>query len=273
MTGLLQDVRYALRQLRKGPGFTLVAVLTLTLGIGANTAIFSLIDALLFKALPVENPQELVLPNWTSHGWAENIVQNVSCDCGERDRSGRIASSAFSYPIYRQISERNHVFSSVAAMAGNGSRLNIVYKGQASHVDGELVSGSFFSTLGVRPVLGRVLAPDDDLIGASPAVVISYGYWERHFGRDPGIVGRTITIDSIPFTIVGVSPPEFYGVQPGRAVEIWLPLHAPAQVGPGEDAFESRLNWWVLVIGRMKPGATELQTRTDLEGILQQTIA
>ena len=273
MTGLLQDVRYALRQLRKSPGFTLVSVLTLALGIGANTAIFSLIDALLFKALPVENPQELVLPNWTSHGWAENVVKNVSCDCGERDQSGRIASSAFSYPIYRQISERNHVFSSVAAMAGNGSRLNIVYKGLASHVDGELVSGSFFSTLGVRPVLGRVLAVDDDRIGANPAAVISYRYWEELFGRNPGVVGQAVTIDSIPFTIVGVIPPEFYGVRPGRAVEIWLPLHAPVQVGPGEEAFESRLNWWVLVIGRMKPGMTELQTRTELEAIVRQTIA
>ena len=270
---IAQDLRYAVRILRNSPGFTTVAVLTVALGVGANTAIFSLIDTLLFKALPVENAQQLVLPNWTSHGLAESVVNSVSCDCGEQVDSGRIASSAFSYPIYRQISERSHVFSSVAAMAGNESRLNIGYKGQASRADGELVSGSFFSTLGVRPVLGRVLAPDDDRIGASPAAVISYGYWEKRFGRSPGVVGQTITIDSIRFTIVGVSPPEFYGVRTGRAVEIWLPLHAPAQVGPGEGAFESRLNWWVLVIGRMKPGMTELQTRTELEGILQQTIA
>jgi hypothetical protein len=179
---LAQDLRYAARMLHKSPGFTSVTVLTLALGIGANTAIFSLIDTLLFKALPVENAQQLVLPNWTSHGLAESVVNSVSCDCSEQDDSGRIASSAFSYPIYSQISERSHVFSSVAAMAGNESRLNIGYKGQASRADGELVSGSFFSTLGVRPVLGRVLAAYDDRIGASPAAVISYGYWESALG-------------------------------------------------------------------------------------------
>ena len=270
---LWRDVLFGLRQLRRSPGFTAVVVLTLALGIGANTAIFSLIDAVLLKALPVENPQQLVLLDWTSHGFAEGVFDNIQCDCTDHDQTGRIASAAFSYPIYEQIRDRNHVFSRVMALAGDGSDLNVEYKGEPSRADGELVSGTFFSTLGVRPAYGRLLAPEDDRTGASPAAVISYGYWERRLGRDPGAIGQTVTLNSLPFTIVGVSPPEFYGVQPGRSVEIWLPLHAPAQVGPGEGAFQSRLNWWVLVMGRLRPDVTDLQARTELEGILQQSIA
>ena len=270
----MNDLKFAFRQLLKNPGFTAVAVLTLALGIGANTAIFSLIDVVLLKMLPVRNPEQLVLLNWASHGWPESVMKNLAGNMDE-DKSGRFTSTSFSHPIYEQIRTRNRVFSGVLALAGNGSELNVGYNGQPSRANGELVSGTFFSTLGVQAVLGRALTPDDDRVGESPAAVISHGYWERRFGRDPGIVGRAITLNGVAFTIVGVSPPEFYGLQPGRSVEVWLPLHSQPQVEPrwGTTLFEAGDNWWVLIMGRLKPGVSEQQAHAELEVLLQQSIA
>lgn len=285
---LLQDVRYGLRQLRRNPGFTAVAVITLALGIGANTAIFSLIDAVLLTALPVRNPQQLVLLNWASNSWPKGIVKGLA-GSWYTDRDGRVTSTSFSYPIYERIRTRNHVLSRVAALAGNGCELAVGYNGQPGRADGEFVSGTFFSTIEVQPVLGRTLTPDDDRAGASPAAVISYGYWQRRFGRDPGIVGRTITVNRIPFTIVGVSSPEFYGVQPGRSVDAWLPLHSQPQVEPrwspklpdsrkaagarAGSLFEARDDWWVVIVGRLKAGVTGQQARAALGVVFQQSIA
>src|SRR5882724_3358690 len=186
---VLSDVSYALRMLRKNPGFTAVVVLSMALGIGANTAIFSLIDAVLLTMLPVQDPQQVVLLHWASHGWPNGILHSLAAEV-DHDKSGRMASTGFSYPTYEQIRARNRVFSNVLAIAANGSQLNVGYEGQHARADGNLVSGTFFSTLGVQPILGRTLSPDDDRAGASPVAVISYGYWERRFGRDPAIVGR-----------------------------------------------------------------------------------
>ncbi len=266
--------------LAKNPAFAAVAVLSLALGIGANTAIFSLIDAVLLKMLPVQNPQQLVLLDWASHGWPNDIMHSLSGNMNQ-DKSGRVTSTSFSYPAYEQIRARNQVFSSVLALAGNGSELNVGYNGEPRWSQGQLVSGTFFPTLGVQPVLGRVLTPDDDRIGASAVAVISYGYWQRRFGRDPAILGRTITVNGVPVSIVGVGPPEFYGVQPGRAVDVWLPLHTQPQVEPrwsegppgAASLFEARDNWWVLIMGRMKPGMSEQQVRAELDVILQQSMA
>jgi hypothetical protein len=200
-----QDIRFGLRQLRRNPGFTAVAALTLALGIGANTAIFSLIDAVLLKMLPVQNPQELVLLNWSSHGWPEGIMSNVAGDMYE-DKTGRMTSPSFSYAVYDQMRTHSQVFSSVLALAGNGSQINLGYHGEPGRAEGELVSGTFFSTLGVKPILGRAITPEDDRFSATPVAVISYGYWERRFGGDTGIVGRKITVNAVPFTIAGVCP-------------------------------------------------------------------
>src|SRR5438552_3290784 len=273
MGTLTQDLRYGLRMLARNPGFTAVAVIPLALGIGANTAIFSLIDAVLLRMLPVQNPRQLVLLDWASHGWPEGTVNGLS-GTWDHDKNGRLTSTSFSYPIYEQIRARNQVFSSVTALAGNGSELNVGYNGQPGRADGELVAGTFFSTLGVQAVLGRALTPADDRAGARPAAVISHGYWERGFGGDPGIVSRAITLNGVAFTIVGVSPPEFYGVQPGRSVEIWLPLHTQPQVEPrwGTTLLEAGDNWWVVIMGRLKPGVSEQQARAEVEVILQQSI-
>ncbi len=289
MTTLMQDIKYGFRMLVKYPAFTAVAVLSLALGIGANTAIFSLLDAVMLKLLPVQDPQQLVLLDWASKGWPEGVMNDLEGNVNG-DPSGRTTSTSFSYPVYEQIRDRSQVFSSVLAMAGNDSQLNVGHKGAPGRAEGELISGTFFSTLGVQPVVGRALTPDDDRIGASPACVVSYGYWERRFGRDPAIVGQTITVNSVPITVVGVSPPEFYGVQPGRAVDVWLPLHTQPQVEPSwtpeppqpgskmgappaQSLFQARDTWWVVMIGRLKPGVTEPEARAKADVILQQSMA
>ena len=286
MRTLLQDLKYGSRMLAKSPGFTAVAVLSLALGIGANTAIFSLLDAVMLKLLPVQNPQQLILLNWASKAWPEGMMNDLEGNSRE-DKSGRMTSTSFSYAAYEQISDRSQVFSSVLAMAGNDSQLNVGYKGEPGRAEGELISGTFFSTLGVQPFVGRDLTLADDRTGASPACVISYGYWERRFGRDPAIVGQTITVNSIPFTVAGVGPPEFYGVQPGRAVDVWLPLHSQPQVEPrwtpeapqpgpqmalpaAQSLFQARDTWWVLIIGRLKPGVSEPSVYAELDAIFQQ---
>ncbi|HXX22492.1 MAG TPA: ABC transporter permease, partial [Terriglobia bacterium] len=283
---LVQDVRYGVRVLVKCPGLTATIVLSLALGIGANTAIFSLINAVLLKTLPVQDPQELALLEWSSHGWADGVIGNVAGDM-DHDTAGRMTSPSFTYALYEDIRTHADVFSSVLALAGNGSDVNLGYQGTPARADGELVSGTFFSTLGVEPTLGRAITPDDDRFDASPVAVISYGYWERRFGRDAGVVGRKIAVNAVPFTIVGVCPPEFYGVQPGRAVDVWLPLHTQPQVEPswsrqgwnGAGApprsalFTTRGNWWLVIIGRLKPGVTFQHARPELEILLQRGIA
>ena len=284
---LWHDVRYGLRTLARSRGLTAIVLLSLALGIGANTAIFSLIDAVLLKALPVGNPQKLVLLNWSSRGWAEGIMGNIAGDMYE-DKVGRMTSTSFSYAVYDHVRTHSQVLSSVLAMAGNDSRLNVTYQGEAGRADGELVSGTFFPTLGVEPILGRAITADDDRFSSVPVAVISYGYWERRFGGDATVVGRKITVNSVPFTIAGVCPPEFYGVQPGRAVEVWLPLHTQplvepswsgsgvwngAGVPPGTSQFTTRENWWLVIMGRLKPGITFEHARPELEVLLQQGMA
>ncbi|HMD96185.1 MAG TPA: ABC transporter permease [Terriglobia bacterium] len=286
MQTMLQDLKYGVRMLVKSPGFAAVAVLSLALGIGANTAIFSLLDAVMLKLLPVQDPQQLVLLDWASKGWPDGFMNSLSGGW-DHDKSGRTTSTSFPYSAYEQIRDRSQVFSSVLGLAGNGSDFNIGYKGEPGRADGELVSGTFFSTLGVQPILGRALTPDDDRIGASPTCVASYGYWERRFGRDPAIVGRSITVNSVPVTIVGVAPPEFYGVQPGRAVDVWLPLHTQPQIEqswspgpeqgpkarPAQSLFEARDNFWVVIMGRLKPGVSEPEARAKVDVIFQQSMA
>lgn len=286
---LWQDVRYALRMLRKSPGFTAVAVLTLALGIGANTAMFSVTNAVLLRMLPVRDPQQLVLLDWTAPGWPDGSVLSGLAGSWDKDESGRLISTSFSYPTFEQIQARNHVFSSVASLAGNGSGLNVSYNGQPRRADGELVSGTFFSTLGVQPILGRALVEEDDRIEASPAAVISYGYWQQRFAGDAKIVGRRISVNSVPFTIVGVCPRGFDGVETGRSVDVWLPMHTQPQVEPRwtptakssdkrthqpqASLFDVRDGWWVVIVGRLLPGTSEQQARAALEVIFQQSIA
>jgi len=284
MTSLAQDLRYALRQLRKNPGFTAVALLTLALGIGANTAIFSLIDAVMLKMLPVRQPDQLVLLNWVSQsqpGTVPWFTHSLSGNSGQ-DSTGRFTSTAFTYPIFEGIHDRNEEFSSVMAFADTDGRLNVGLAGQAGLADGQLVSGDFFSTLGVEAMIGRAIARTDDQTGASPVAVISHGFWVSRFGGDPLVVGKAIRVNGAPFTVVGVAPPEFFGVEPGSPVDIWLPLHAQPQVDPGwtkyaipgeVSRFTSPADWWVVIMGRLKPGVNEQRARAALDVVVRQNVA
>ena len=219
---------------RRIPGLTSVIVLSLALGIGANTAIFSLIDAVMLKMLPVRQPEQLVLLSWTAQGWPY-MVHSLTGN-SDRDKSGRSTSTSFSYAIYDDIRASNQAFSSVLAFADT-DRLNVGVGGQAGLAQGQLVSGDFFSTLGVPAAIGRTITPANDTVGASPAAMISYSYWVRRFGRDPLVVGKAITVNGVPFTLVGVTAPEFFGVQPGASTDVWIPLRTQPQINPGWAAY------------------------------------
>jgi len=276
---LIQDVGYGLRLLRTNPGFTTIAVLTLALGIGANTAIFSLIDAVMLKMLPVENPEQLVLLNWVAPGWPY-MIHSLTGN-SNRDKSGRSTSTSFSYAIFENIRQHPHAFSSVFAFA-DADRMNVGVGGQAGLAQSQLVSGDFFSTLGVRASIGRTITSADDEPGASPVATISYNYWARRFGRDPQILDKTVTVNGVSFTLVGVAAPEFFGVEPGASIDIWLPLRTQPLVNPGWIAyatpgevsrFTARDDWWVLIMGRLKPGESDPQARAALDVIVQQESA
>ena len=237
---LFQDLRFGARMLRKNPGFTSVVILTLALGIGANTAIFSVSDAVMLKPLPVKNPKQLVyfrLVSPKEHG------------------------SDFSRAEFEQFRDLNRSFSGMFAF--DTTRLVLSVGGQPDFVWGQCVSGSFYSVLGVDPTLGRALAPDDDQPGKPGVVVISYDYWKRKFALDPSIAGKTITLKGIPFTIVGVAPARFRGIELGDSMDIWVPLAFWEQL---------RLNDHLTlgVMARMKSGADEKQASAELTLIDQQ---
>jgi hypothetical protein len=204
--------------LLKHKGFTSVAVLSLALGIGANTAIFSLIDAVMLRALPVQEPDRLVL-----FGNAESAGITIGFPDSSQD--------LFSYPTYREVRQRNQVFSDVAAVHSFPSRVHgIVHAGgstgELEQINAQMVSGSFFSVLGVNAVLGRALTPEDDVTpGGHPVVVASHSWWQRRFGGDSSVVGSTINIDKTSYTIIGVAPREFFGTTVGDSPDIWVPLY------------------------------------------------
>src|SRR5262245_29089069 len=248
---MFQDLRYAARMLLKHRGFTCVAALTLALGIGANTAIFSLIDAVLLKSLPVNNPERLVL------------LSHIG-GLGSGDR--------FSYIRYEQFRDHDRMLSGV--LAYHPLRLTVSVDGQPEPaLNGQLVSGSYYQVLGVNAALGRTIAPEDDRVaGAHPVCVISDGYWRRRFGRDPGIVGRIIHLSDFPFTVIGVAPPEFFGLEVGCSMDISVPLMMQQQVMPGIRSFVVDRNNYFHLMGRLRPGAPLEQAQASLGLLYQQQI-
>lgn len=274
---IAQDLRYGLRQLGRSPGFTLAVVLSLALGIGANTAIFSLIDAVMLRMLPVKSPERLVLLNWVSQKRpAAMAVQSGYIDSSDT----RWNSPSFAYPSFEEFRAHNQAFASVFGFTPI-SRANINIDGQASLAEGELVTGDYFSGLGVSPILGRVIAADDEKPSAPRVAVISYGYWSRQFGSSPAVIGKNIDIKTVPFTIIGVAPPEFFGIQPGRAIDFWAPLVRDGELlrwsmslAAGDPSpFTSRDWWWLTMMARLKPGVTEQQANSDLDVLFQQSIS
>jgi predicted permease len=249
---MFQDVRYSLRILLKNPGFTFIVVLTLALGIGANAAIFSLTDKVLLQSLPVQDPDRLVVLS------------------AYDPKDGPDIDSSFSYAMYQDLRDRNDVFSGV--LTRGGAQMNVSYADQNERVRGELVSGNFFDVLGVRPWAGRLFNQDDDRIpGAHPVVVLSYDFWDRRFGKDPGIVGKTILVNEHPLTVLGVTPPSFYGIDLSNAPDIRVPIMMTPVFNPlPPTRLQSRRHQWLSIMARLKPGVSQEQAQASLEVLYRQ---
>jgi len=251
MNGLFQDVRYTLRQLRRSPGFTFVAVITLALGIGANTTIFTLIDSIMLRTLPVQEPERLVQLNWSSPGEPDfHGSYNFSGCLGDRGTSLE-TGCAFSYPVFERMKTQHNVFSRIFGFAPVGLTVN--FSGRTSAVQALLISGDFFTTLGAHPALGRFLAPSDDADNAPSSVVVSYRFWRTVLEGDANAIGQPIRINKTSAIITGVAPPQFPDLDPGNRTDLWVPLAMQPTVAP---YFPKRTtaSTWLEMIARLKPG-------------------
>jgi predicted permease len=265
LEGLLQDVLYGLRAMLRSPGITIVALLSLALGIGANTAIFSLMDAVMLRSLPVKDPGKLVLLG-TGEDWG---VTNSFA-----------STYLYSYPFYRQIQQRNQVFSSVAAIFSMHNDVHGTLEGRREpepmHV--QLVSGTYFSTLGVSAARGRVFSDKDDRIpGGNPVAVVSNSWWKKALARNPNVLNRTLKLGETTYSIVGVTPPEFFGTKVGEAPDIWIPLSMSGMVPPypcGDTAncYKNDFAESLDIFGRLKPGVSVSQATTNVNLLFQQIL-
>lgn len=259
--GIVQDVRYGVRQLLKAPAFTITAILTLALGVGANTAVFTLVHAVMLKSLPVQDPAQLV-----------RVGDNTNCCVwgGFQDEWG-----LFSYSLYEHMRDNTPAFQQVAAMQSWASfTIGLRREGSnaaAENFRAEWISGNWFSTLGINALLGRTLTPDDDRPGAPPAAVLSYRGWQMHFGGDPKILGSNVILNGHPFTVVGVAPPGFFG---DRVVndppEIWMPLAMEPVMNGNKSLLNSKEQNWLYVIGRVAPGTSRDALQQQLTTELRQ---
>jgi predicted permease len=261
MESLFSDVRYAIRNLIKRPAFTAVAVVTLALGIGANTAIFTLLNAVTFKPLPVRQPQELVLFNDSSGEGTSN---------GDPERR---EWRRFSYASYRYFLEHDQSYQGLSAFRSGASRVSVGHTQSGEDVQrasSHLVSGNYFTVLGVNAFLGRVLAPEDDKPGAPPATVMSYGYWKEQWNADPKIVNKEILLNGKSFTVVGIMPPEFFGVRVRRSPDLWVPLVFHPQVEMRKSYLDDPRTYWLNFVGRLKPGVQLEQAQASANLSLRQ---
>ncbi|MBI5383193.1 MAG: ABC transporter permease [Verrucomicrobia bacterium] len=263
--GTWKDVRFAIRQLLKSPGFTAVAVISLALGIGANTAIFSGLNAVLLRSLPVRDAQDLRLINWTGR----NPQYSGYTGPGTTDVPGGFTvGTSFSYPGYCVLRDGNTGFSDVYAFATKG--VTLVGHGESRFTEALLVSGNYFSGYGVRPFIGRPILPEDDQPGAPLVAVITYPWWERQCGSDPNVVGKPVTINQHTATVIGVLPRNYAGPLPGDEATVYLPLNAQPQLWSHQPLELDR--WWLQVMGRLAPGANEAQAQAGLSVLFQQAL-
>jgi putative ABC transport system permease protein len=243
LDAILQDVRYALRALRTSPGFATVAILSLALGIGANTAIFSLIDSVILKTLPVSHPEQL-----------------LQVTMGK--------SAYFTNPIWEQLRDRQDVFSGMFAYGGG--RFNLAAGGEARYAQGNFASGQFFDTLGLHAMLGRTFTKADDQRGCPGTAVISYGFWQKEYGGRPDVVGKTVSLDNHPFEILGVIQPGFTGFDVGSDKDVYVPICTEKIVHGETTMLDQRSSWWLRVIGRPKPGISANRAEARLKTLASQ---
>jgi macrolide transport system ATP-binding/permease protein len=271
---LRQDLRYGLRMLRKNPGFTTVAVACLALGIGGSTAIFSLMNAILLKSLPVKSPEQLVLLRY---------VQKKTLPPALSHSDSGYGGMSLPYGLYQRIRQNNTVLSHAFAFVPLGFDNQSVatrFGGQIGTAGGEMVSGDYFAGLGVTTILGRPIVDEDLAPGAAGVTVLSYGYWSRQFGRNPMVLGKTIHLNRIPHTIIGVAQPEFYGVNAAAAPDFWIPMREQAGLTPwgvqppggGESMFTTRNWWWCMLMGRRKPNVSVERANAELNALFQSDL-
>ncbi len=250
---MLADLRFALRQLTKSPGFALTAILTLALGIGANTTIFSLLDQALLRSLPVRDPQQLVVLEATPYN-----VWN-----GSTSINGGDEAAYFSYPMYKDLRDQNKVFDGLIAMVQ--AQAGVEWRQQSALVSAELVSGNYFDVLGVRPALGRLLVQQDDVAkNGNPVAVLSFNYWKDHMAVDPHIVGQTLAINGHPFQIIGVSQPGFDSAIWGSPADLFVPMTMKPVLVPNSDDLDRHDSRWLNVVGRLKHDETRPQAQVAM---------
>lgn len=240
MQSLLKEVQFAVRQLRKSPGFTVVAVLTLALGIGANTAVFTLLDQAVLRTLPVRHPEQLVRMRFAGSG------------PGHIHSFGGDDQDYFSYPMYRDLRDKNSVFD--AMLASDQCGVGLQWQNRPELADCEMVSGNYFEVLGLKPATGRLIVPSDDVPNGSPVLVLSFNYWKTHFGSDPRVINQTLLVNAHPFTIIGVAAPGFASVVAGQTPAVFLPIATKPIVVPRWQDVEDRKSRWLTLVGRLKPG-------------------
>ena len=258
---LPRDLRFGLRSLRQSPGFAATAILTLALGIGANTAVFSVMNAVLLKSLPVSDPDRLVYLR----------TSNPPRGTGTID-----SNETFSYPVYDALRHEGRGLSPVMAYVPlSGSKVAVRYGAQPEEAEGDMVSGTFFSGLGVNLPLGRGFSDEDETKHA-PLAVLSYNYWTRRFARDPEVLGKTLYVSGVPMTIEGVAAQGFEGVEGGGSTDFWIPLQNRPELNawgnPTEDGklYISNDTWWCLrMIGRLAPGVSRAQALAQLQPVFQ----
>ena len=270
MNTLIQDLRYGFRMLLKQKGVTVVAILSLALGIGANTALFSIVDAMLLKMLPVKEPDQLVL--FKSVAPKEFSVGSYNGSSNTDPETGLRSMTSFAYQSYQRMREQQGPMSDVFAFGGVG--LTLSADGQAEVAIGQAVSGNYFSALGVQPELGRLLTDEDDKAGAAPVAVLSHRYWHKRFSGDPSIIGKQINLNNLAFTIIGVSAEGFNGTMGvGSTQDISIPLALETQIYPDpKRSYTSGNTWWLRVMGRLKPGVTREQAQAQLENAFHQSV-
>ena len=274
-----QDIRYGFRTMIANKAFSALAVLSLALGIGANTAIYSFMESILLRSLPVADPESLVVLNWhsrppqnASKQW-EHVIHGVQGILWPGDK-GAMVSGMFPYRAFETLREENPVFSTLFGYF-NGLHHNLAVRGQAMSASTEYVTGEYFRGLAVSPAAGRLIDSEDDRPGAAPAAVISFATSQQRFGGPPSAIGQSILVDNVPFTVIGVAPPEFFGVDPEAAPDLYLPLHTNVLVGGAGSArmYGDENFYWIEMMGRLRPGVSMAQAQAALAPRFHQWVA
>jgi predicted permease len=267
-----QDIRFASRLLRRQPGATLITVFTLAVAIGANSAIFSIMDGLLLRGLPVDDPSHLMLVKWSAHKRPNWHSSSSYGDCVSQFRGDNPSGCSFSHPFYRDLRDHAASFSSIAAFGG-GEQLNVSGNGQASIARGNPVSGNYFSTLGVHAALGRTLQPGDDNPAAPPVAVLSYAYWLHDFSGSPDVIGKTVGLNGVPTVIVGVAARSFTSLTPGIIYDLFVPISMRPRLLPrlspnADDAGSV----WLVMVGRPKPGVPASRAQAEVDTMFRRAL-